>query len=141
MKAENTNSSNERSFLQMLQELFSTPAVVSLKKPYLWKDFMEYMSQEVDRKILNHCKENKYTYVGGKCRFTPTVNETEFDKTTVLNVDAELYFRLPDGERMERLPLHTERNYHDFNLEDKDTLRTLRGLLKERLEVTVAKPE
>ncbi len=141
MEQKETKRTSKKSFFQMLQEAFSGSAVPTLNKPYLWNDFMEYMSHEIDRQIIGYSRKKKYTYIGGKCRFTPTVNETEFDKTTILNVDAELYFRLPDGKKVERLPLHTERNYHDFNLEDADTLETLRSLFKEYLEVSVAKPE
>ena len=112
-------------------------------KPYVWDKFMEYISDELDKKILNRCEEKKLEYVGGKCRFTPTVEKKEFSKKTILNVDAELYFKLPtdDEKNIERYPLHTERNYEDFNLEDEETVTVLRELIKNPLEVTVAKPE
>ncbi|WP_295215554.1 hypothetical protein [Ruminococcus sp.] len=113
------------------------------EKPYTWESFFKYMSNEIDKRIISHTAEKQLAYIGGKCRFTPTIEQDDFTKTTTLNVDAELYFQLPndDEKNIERYPLHTERNFSDFNLKDESTLTTLKALLIQPLEVKIAKPE
>lgn len=112
-----------------------------VKKSLIWNEFLEYMSNMIDDKILSYSKENNCAYISGKCTFTGTVEGTEFDKFTVLNVDALLFFTAPKEDKAIRLPLHAQRCYHDFDLEDQPTLEALRNVLKEQLVIEIAAPD
>lgn len=128
-------------FIKSFQSTFSKEETPSEKKLLVWDEFLDYMSNMIDNKIISYCKENSCKYIRGKCTFTGTVEETEFDKITVLNVDAILFFTASKEDKAIKLPLHTQRCYHDFNLEDQPTLGALRNVRKEQFIIEIAAPK
>ena len=130
-----------RTFLRSFHESFSKDEPQKTADLLLWKDFMQNMSDMIDEKIISYCQEKKCSYISGKCTFTGTTDESEFNKVTLLNVDAILYFTSQNKNKAIRLPLHTERFYSDFNIEDEETLNSLRNVLKEQFIIDIAAPK
>ena len=140
-KKEENKESLLTTFLRSFHSTLSSETTEARGKLLLWNDFLEQMSNMIDQKILSYCKEHKCDYINGNCTFTGTLEGNEFDQVTVLNVDVLLYFTAPQENKALRLPLHTQRFYHDFDLENEETLDALRKVLREQLVIEIAAPD
>ena len=140
-KKEENKESLLTSFLRSFHSTLSSETTETRGKLLLWNEFLEQMSNMIDQKILSYCKEHKCDYINGNCTFTGTLEGNEFDQVTVLNVDVLLYFTAPQENKALRLPLHTQRFYHDFDLENEETLDALRKVLREQLVIDIASPD
>ena len=140
-KKEDNKEGLFNTFLRSFHGALSSEKTEAKEKLLLWDEFLEQMSNMIDQKILSYCKEHKCAYINGNCTFTGTLEGTEFDKVTVLNIDALLYFTVPQENKALRLPLHTQRYYHDFDLENENTLEALRKIIKEQLIIEIAAPD
>ncbi len=110
--------------------------------PLTWEKFVEKTGNDIDKRLIAHAKKEGLVYVGGKCRFTVTDSEQDKNKF-VLNVDAELYYK--DQFRVENnfqiYPLHTERSFEDFALDDEETKNQLEKLKTQQYEFNVETPQ
>lgn len=92
--------------------------------------------------LIAHAKKEGLVYIGGKCRFTVTAAENNAEKF-ILNVDAELYYKdqFKAEKNFQIYPLHTEKPFEMFDMEDQETARQLEKLKTEQFEMTVEKPQ
>lgn len=112
------------------------------KKPLTWQAFVEKISNDLDERIIAHAKEEGLLYIGGKCHFTAT-KANEKSEDYILNVDAELYYK--DQFKMENgfqiYPLHTDKRFEAFDLDDEETKNQLEKLKSEQYEFNVETPK
>lgn len=110
--------------------------------PLTWKKFIEKTGSDIDKRLIAHAKKEGLVYVGGKCRFTVTSSEQDQNKF-VLNVDAELYYKdqFKAENNFQIYPLHTERNFEYFALDDDETKNQLEKLKTQQYEFNVETPQ
>lgn len=129
------------SFFENINSLLSD-AKKSMPSPLTWEEFLNKTGADLDERLIAHAKNEGLVYVGGKCRFTAVKSETDSEKF-VLNVDAELYYK--DQFKVEKnyqiYPLHTERRFDDFLLDDEETKNQLDKLKTEQYEFNVEIPQ
>lgn len=134
----------KRSFLDDLEALFSGQGTSDQKKKKLftWQSFMEKTSNDLDKRLIAHAKKEGLVYVGGKCRFTVTA-DGDSPEMFVLNVDAELYYKdqFKKENNFQIYPLHTERSFSEFDMNDQETADQLEKLKTEQFEMTVERPQ
>lgn len=111
-------------------------------KKVTWQQFLQKTSDNLDRMLIAHAKKEGLVYIGGKCRFTVTAAENNAEKF-ILNVDAELYYKdqFKAEKNFQIYPLHTEKPFEMFDMEDQETARQLEKLKTEQFEMTVEKPQ
>jgi hypothetical protein len=115
----------------------------SLKPENLkWSEFIEKTGNDIDKKLIAHARKEGLIYIGGKCRFTATESEQD-KKEFILNVDAELYFKdqFKAEKNFQIYPLHTERCFKDFDLNDEDTTNQLKKIKVESYEFNIETPQ
>lgn len=113
-----------------------------VSRPLTWEEFVTKTGSEIDKRLIAHAKKEGLIYVGGKCRFTVTVSEKDEEKF-VLNVDAELYYKdqFKAENNFQIYPLHTERSFDGFVLDDEETKNQLEKLKTEQYEFNVETPQ
>ncbi len=137
---------NDKTFLEAMSNLFTygtTDPVISPKPEIItWESFQKKTSEDLDKIVMEHAKVEGLVYVGGKCRFTATQNENDKEHY-IVNVDVELYYKdqFKADKNFQIYPLHNEKLFSEFDLEDKDTRLQLEKLKKEQLEFNVQAPQ
>lgn len=110
--------------------------------PLTWEKFVEKTGKDIDNRLIAHAKKEGLVYVGGKCRFTVTASEQDENKF-ILNVDVELYYKdqFKAEKNFQIYPLHTERCFEEFALDDEETKNQLEKLKTEQYEFKVETPQ
>ncbi len=113
---------------------------VKKNTPLKWSEFIKKTSDDIDKRLIAHAKKEGLIYVGGKCRFTVTSDEKN---ENILNVDAELYYKdqFKKDKNFQIYPLHTERTFSEFMLDDEETKSQLEQIKKEQFEFNVEAPQ
>ncbi len=109
-------------------------------KPLTWTEFLEKTGNDIDKRLIAHAKKEGLIYVGGKCILT--VTESENDKF-IMNVDVTLYYKdqFKAENNFQIYPLHTERKFEDFALDDEETKNQLEQIKNEQFEFNVEAPQ
>ena len=131
-------------FFDDLEALFSSSDNSARKKvkPFTWNDFLKKTGDDLDNRLIAHAKKEGLLYVGGKCRFTATADENNAEEF-IVNVDAELYYKdqFKADKNFQLYPLHTEKPFSAFDMNDVETAEQLEKLKSEQFEMTVAAPQ
>lgn len=131
-------------FFDDLEALFSSGDNSARKKvkPLTWNDFLKKTGDDLDNRLIAHAKKEGLLYVGGKCRFTATADENNAEEF-IVNVDAELYYKdqFKADKNFQLYPLHTEKPFSAFDMNDVETAEQLEKLKSEQFEMTVAAPQ
>ena len=137
---------SDKSFMEAMNNLFTygtTDPVIPAKPEIMtWAAFQKKTSEDLDGIVMEHAKTEGLVYVGGKCRFTATPDEN--DKAHyIVNVDVELYYKdqFKADKNFQIYPLHNEKKYAEFDLQDTETRTQLEKLKKEQLEFNVQAPQ
>lgn len=133
----------KKSFFDDLDALFGSRSKSAQKKEkFTWQQFLQKTSDDLDRMLIAHAKKEGLVYIGGKCRLTVTAAENNAEKF-ILNVDAELYYKdqFKAEKNFQIYPLHTEKTFEMFDMEDQKTARQLEKLKTEQFEMAVEKPQ
>jgi hypothetical protein len=129
-------------FDSLMMDTGSTESKKASPKLLTWSAFLSKTSDDIDNRLIAHAKSESLIYIGGKCRFTVTESEQEKTKF-ILNVDAELYFKdqFKAEKNFQMYPLHTERSFEDFDLNDEDTKNQLEQIKIQQYELNVEIPK
>lgn len=132
-------------------DFYNTEEKKESGKPLTWSEFLKKIGDDIDKRLIAHAKKEGLVYVGGKCRLTvlcvsvadAEMLESQQNKDKfVLNVDAELYYKdqFKSEKNFQIYPLHTERNFEDFALDDEETKNQLEKLKTQQYEFNVETP-
>ena len=133
----------KKSFFDDLDALFGSRSKSAQKKEkFTWQQYLQKTSDDLDHMLIAHAKKEGLLYIGGKCRFTVTANTDKSD-AFLLNVDAELYYKdqFKTEKNFQIYPLHTEKPFEMFNMEDQETAQQLEKLKTEQFEMAVERPQ
>lgn len=111
----------------------------SIKEKITWENFQKVISDEIDKDIVMYAKKSGKIYLGGKCCFYAEVEENEFSKTTILIIEAKLYFQKQFSKEAEIRTVTRKCNYNDFS-DDTSTKNILRSIIDKQIEVEIEKP-
>ena len=111
-------------------------------KKLTWEEFVNKTEKDLDKRLIEHAKKEGLVYVGGKGRFTVTKEKDKNDEF-IMNVDVELYYKdqFKADKNFQIYPLHTERKFEDFVLDDEETKTQLEKLKSEQYEFNVETPQ
>ena len=131
-------------FFDDLEALFTSSGTAEQKKqkPFTWESFLKKTGDDLDKRLIAHAKKEGLLYIGGKCRFTATVDENN-TAVFIVNVDAELYYKdqFKADKNFQLYPLHTEKPFSAFDMNDAETVQQLEKLKTEQFEMAVAAPQ
>jgi len=132
----------DKAMSEMTDSETETDTKKKASRSLTWEEFIKKTGGDLDKRLIEHAKKEGLIYIGGKCRFTVTASEKS-DKKFILNVDAELYYKdqFKAENNFQIYPLHTERKFEDFALDDEKTKNQLEQIKNEQYEFNVEVPQ